>query len=114
VDVVGEALECVILAKLPFRVPTEPVLEARCKRIEEQGGNPFQEYIVPQAVLKFKQGFGRLIRKRSDRGAVLILDRRIIDKPYGKQFLKSLPPCKMVVGSTEEMLDGLTAFFTKR
>ncbi len=111
VDVEGEALECVILARLPFRVPTEPVLEARCQQIEKQGGNAFLEYIVPQAVIKFKQGFGRLIRKATDRGAVLILDRRIVEKFYGKLFIKSLPPCNTVVGTVDEVLKAVREFF---
>lgn len=92
VDVAGEALQCVILPKLPFRVPTEPILEARAEAIEDAGGNAFRDYSVPQAVIKFRQGFGRLIRRRSDRGIVLVLDKRIITKQYGKIFLDSLPP----------------------
>jgi ATP-dependent DNA helicase DinG len=110
VDVEGEALECVIMVKLPFRVPTEPVLEARCQYIEAQGGNPFLEYIVPQAIIKLKQGMGRLIRKRTDRGAVLILDRRIVDKSYGKLFMNSLPPCKVVARTMEEVLGAVGEF----
>lgn len=91
VDVRGEALSCVILPRLPFRVPSEPVQVARAQRIEERGGNSFAELSVPQAVLKFRQGFGRLIRHRDDRGVVIVLDRRITSRGYGSRFLRSLP-----------------------
>ncbi len=91
VDVPGEALSCVILPRLPFRVPSEPVQVARAERIEERGGNSFTDLSVPQAVLKFRQGFGRLIRHRNDRGVVIVLDRRITTKRYGRKFLGSLP-----------------------
>ncbi|MFB0518658.1 MAG: helicase C-terminal domain-containing protein [Acidobacteriota bacterium] len=111
VDVVGEALECVILVKLPFKVPTDPVLEARMEYIQKQGGNPFTEFSVPQAVIKFKQGFGRLIRTRADRGAVLILDKRIVEKSYGEVFLNSLPPCRLIKGAKEQVIKALTKFF---
>ena len=91
VDVRGDALSCVILPRLPFRVPSEPVQVARAQRIEERGGNPFSEMSVPQAVLKFRQGFGRLVRHRDDRGVVLVLDRRITSRRYGGRFIRSLP-----------------------
>ena len=93
VDVVGDALRCVIIARLPFRVPTEPIIQARTQAIEEGGGNPFIEYTVPQAIVKFKQGIGRLIRHRKDRGCILCLDSRLLTKPYGRAFLNSLPTC---------------------
>jgi ATP-dependent DNA helicase DinG len=111
VDVPGDALRLVILTRLPFRVPTEPIIEARVEHMEKQGINSFLEYTVPVAVLKFKQGFGRLIRTRTDRGAVLVLDKRIISKNYGKYFLDSLPRCKKVVGATEEVIKELEIFF---
>ena len=91
VDVAGDALQCVILPKLPFRVPTEPILEARAEAIEAAGGNSFMTYTVPQAVIKFRQGFGRLVRRKTDRGAIVVLDRRVIRKHYGRAFLGSLP-----------------------
>jgi ATP-dependent DNA helicase DinG len=101
VDVAGEALQCVILTRLPFRVPSEPVLRARAEAIEEAGGKAFMEYAVPQAVIKFRQGFGRLIRRKTDHGAIVILDSRVATKFYGKIFLRSLPGVRTVKGPSE-------------
>ncbi|RQW77945.1 MAG: helicase, partial [Geobacter sp.] len=111
VDVKGKALELVVIARLPFRVPTEPILQARAEHIAANGGDPFIEYTVPQAVIKFKQGFGRLIRSRDDRGAVLILDSRVLSKNYGKAFLQSLPDAPVTKGVKGEVLAGMAAFF---
>ncbi len=94
IDVVGEALSVLAIAKLPFNVPNDPVFAARCEQFKE----PFTEYSVPQAVLKLKQGFGRLIRSKTDRGVVALLDRRLMTKGYGATFLNSLPPCKVERG----------------
>lgn len=91
VDVQGEQLSCVIIDKLPFAVPTDPVVAARSRFIEENGGRPFFEYSVPQAVITLKQGIGRLIRSRNDRGVIAVLDPRLRTKGYGKDFLQSLP-----------------------
>ena len=91
VDVPGEQLSCVIIDKLPFAVPSDPIVRARTDRIQAHGGNPFREYHVPQATLALKQGFGRLIRSASDRGVLVMLDNRIVTKSYGKIFLNSLP-----------------------
>jgi len=93
VDVQGEALSCVIIDKLPFAVPTDPVVAARHKYIDGQGGNSFYEYSLPEAVITLKQGLGRLIRSTTDRGVLAVLDPRLRTKSYGRVFLESLPPC---------------------
>ncbi len=99
VDVPGEALSVLVIAKLPFDVPSDPIIAARSETFED----PFNQYSLPEAILRFRQGFGRLIRTQSDRGVVAILDRRILTKRYGKLFLDSLPPCTMRIGSLGEL-----------
>ena len=96
VDVRGESLSNVIITRLPFEVPTHPVMEARVKQIKESGGNEFFEFSLPEAILRLKQGFGRLIRTQTDNGIVVILDPRIRTRNYGRQFLDSLPDCEIV------------------
>src|ERR1700692_1754815 len=91
VDVPGAQLSCVIIDKLPFAVPSDPIVAARVKALQEDGRNAFSEFQVPQAVLALKQGFGRLIRSRTDRGVLSILDNRIQRMQYGKIFMESLP-----------------------
>lgn len=97
VDVPGEALSNVIIVKLPFASPGQPIVEAQIEKIRRSGGNPFYDFQLPEAILKFRQGIGRLIRTRTDRGIVVILDPRVVSKPYGKQFLKALPECEVVI-----------------
>jgi len=94
VDVVGEALSCLIIARLPFALPTDPIVEAR----SEQFDDPFTDYSLPQAILRFRQGFGRLIRSRTDRGAMIVLDSRLRTRRYGRAFLDSLPACEIRAG----------------
>ena len=107
VDVQGEALSCVIIDKLPFAVPSDPVVSARMKAIEEAGGKPFFDYQVPAAVLTLKQGFGRLIRSLEDRGVLVLLDPRVRRQRYGQTFLQSLPPYRMTATITD-----VEAFFS--
>jgi ATP-dependent DNA helicase DinG len=95
VDVRGEQLSCVIIDKLPFAVPTDPIVAARQRYIEDAGGSSFHEYSIPQAIIALKQGLGRLIRSTTDRGVLAVLDPRLRTKPYGRVFLQSMPPCRV-------------------
>ncbi len=102
VDVPGEALSNVIIVRLPFAVPDQPLLAGRLEQIREQGGNPFYDYQLPSAIIKFKQGFGRLIRSKSDKGIVVILDSRIVQKRYGQKFLSAIPKCTVRIVATNK------------
>lgn len=113
IDVAGEALRCVIIAKLPFRVPSEPITEARVEAILAKGGDPFVEYSLPSAIVKFKQGFGRLIRHGNDRGCIICLDTRLINKRYGRYFLESLPACEQCFVNGDELSDHMRNFYRK-
>ena len=97
VDVPGEALSNVILTRLPFAVPDHPLTQAKCERIIAEGGDAFRQFSLPEAILKFRQGVGRLIRTQQDKGIVVILDNRVLTKPYGKAFLAVLPKCPVEV-----------------
>src|SRR6187397_1779764 len=106
VDVVGDALSCVIIDRLPFASPADPLVAARIAAIEARGGHAFHEYQVPLATLTLLQGLGRLIRTRSDRGVLAVLDPRLTRLSYGRRFLSSLPPAPMM-----DDLDDIEAFF---
>ncbi|MFN2492929.1 MAG: ATP-dependent DNA helicase [Pyrinomonadaceae bacterium] len=113
VDVRGEQLSCVIIDKLPFAVPTDPIVAARQRYIEDEGGSSFFEYSVPQAIISLKQGLGRLIRSTTDRGVLAVLDPRLKTKSYGRLFLKSLPQCR-VTSSIEDIGEMFPHEFSKR
>jgi len=102
VDIQGEALSLVVLVKLPFAVPTEPILQARMEALQREGRDPFSHYSVPQASLRLKQGFGRLIRSKTDTGVIAVLDKRIRSRSYGRRFLRDLPPAP-IIDTTEEV-----------
>ncbi|MDQ6830406.1 MAG: helicase [Gemmatimonadota bacterium] len=111
VDVAGEALRGLILAKLPFRVPSEPLTAAHCEAIAAAGGDAFSEFMVPHAALRLKQGFGRLIRSSTDRGCVVLCDPRVVTKNYGEAMLESLPPARRIVAPWSEITGELNTFY---
>ena len=110
VDVPGSPLRGVVIPRIPFKVPTEPVTAARLEAIEARGGSSFAEYMLPHAAIRLKQGAGRLIRARTDRGSILLLDVRLVRKSYGKTLLRSLPPGPLHVGRWHDLREDLTAF----
>jgi ATP-dependent DNA helicase DinG len=107
IDVLGSALSMVVVVRLPFWPPTTPTIAARLERIEAAGKASFYEYSLPQAVLRFKQGFGRLIRSAEDTGVFCVLDKRILEKSYGRLFQKALPEMKRVSGDAAELADAI-------
>jgi Rad3-related DNA helicase len=111
IDVPGEALELLLITKLPFDVPTEPLIAARMEKIKQSGGNPFMDYSVPEAIIKFRQGFGRLIRHKEDFGAVLVCDNRLSRMKYGTHFLDSLPVEAKIYRDKSELMSGLKEWF---
>lgn len=113
VDVPGKALECVIITRLPFAVPDEPLVEAKMEYLEKQGRDPFIHYQIPHAIIMFKQGFGRLIRHKKDIGIVAVLDPRIKTRGYGAKFFNSLPECRNV-STIDELKDGYSQFVTNK
>ncbi|MFB5661704.1 ATP-dependent DNA helicase DinG [Alteribacillus sp. HJP-4] len=113
VDIPGEDLSCLIIVRLPFAPPDEPVMEAKSQHKTQSGSNPFTSLSLPQAVLRFKQGFGRLIRHKQDRGVVIVLDNRLIKSSYGKEFLESLPPVPVKYLPTPTLLNELADFMDK-
>ncbi len=112
VDVPGHALRGLLIARLPFRVPSEPVTAAHCEAIIERGGDPFAEYMVPHAALRLKQGFGRLIRTATDRGAIVIADPRVITKSYGSDLLRALPPSRRLLLPWVDVARQLREFYS--
>lgn len=111
VDVAGESLSCLVVGRLPFAVFTDPVMSARCEQIEAEGSSAFSGFSLPGAVIRFRQGFGRLIRHRNDRGIVIVADRRIVSKRYGKWFQKSLPAEVCAITTREAFLEEIRSFF---
>jgi ATP-dependent DNA helicase DinG len=111
IDAPGKALEMVIICRLPFKVPTEPVILARMEELEVSGSNSFLSLSLPDAIIRLRQGFGRLIRSHSDRGVIVILDSRLVTKNYGRFFLSSLPLTRRIISSPEKILEGILYFF---
>ena len=111
VDVSGEALSCVVLTRLPFAQVGDPVVEARSEKIDREGGSSFRDYALPEAVIKFRQGFGRLIRTKADRGVVIVTDPRIVTKSYGAIFRKSIPASVHTVTELDDLLTRVGDFF---
>ena len=111
VDVAGEALSCVVIARLPFAQVGSPIVEARREQIDRDGGSSFRDYTLPEAVIKFRQGFGRLIRSKRDRGVVVVADPRIVTKNYGAVFRKSIPASVHTVVDLPQLLSDVSDFF---
>ena len=110
VDVAGEALSCVVLARLPFAQVGDPIVEARSEKVDREGGSSFRDYALPEAVIKFRQGFGRLIRTKRDRGVVIVTDPRLVTKTYGAVFRKSIPATVHTVADVGDLLARVVDF----
>jgi ATP-dependent DNA helicase DinG len=110
IDVSGESLSLVVIIRLPFSVPNDPIVDARSQYIADEGKNPFMEYHLPNAALRLQQGVGRLIRSNTDRGVILCLDKRLITKQYGTYIRNSLPPCSFHTGPIDEVLEQIESF----
>ena len=110
IDVIGSALSMIVVVRLPFWPPNSPLTASRMERIEAEGRSSFSEYSLPQALIRFKQGFGRLIRSEQDSGVFCVLDRRIVEKNYGSRFIRSLPEMERVIGSSEEIAERIRCF----
>ncbi len=113
VDAPGNTLRLVIICRLPFRSPNDPVFEARREALERRGGNAFMDLSLPEAVMKFKQGFGRLMRRSSDHGAVVVLDGRLLKKRYGELFLRSLPDTRRCFAEFAEVAAEVERFLDR-
>lgn len=111
VSVPGNALRLVVIPRLPFRVPTDPLRIARHERVQARGGDPFAALSLPEAIMRLRQGFGRLIRSKRDRGVVLILDRRLHTRSYGRRVIRALPPARRVNAPWRRVHEEITAFF---
>jgi len=114
VDVPGESLSCLVIVKLPFAVHTAPVVQARCEEVEARGLSAFRHYTLPSAVIRFKQGAGRLIRSKTDYGVVVVLDRRVLTRNYGSSFLRSLPTSHRACSNPRHLCDMIRAFLASR
>lgn len=113
VDVPGDPLRALVLSKLPFKVPTEPLTAAHCEAIEARGGDAFREYMIPHAALRLKQGFGRLIRTATDQGVVVLMDPRAESKPFGRELVEGLPPARRVIAPWAEVSREITRFYAR-
>ncbi|MCC6928403.1 MAG: hypothetical protein IT359_05345 [Gemmatimonadaceae bacterium] len=113
VDVPGDPLRALVLSKLPFKVPSEPLTAAHCEAIEARGGDAFREYMIPHAALRLKQGFGRLIRSATDQGVVLLMDSRAESKPFGRDMVEGLPPARRLIAPWDEVAREITRFYAR-
>jgi ATP-dependent DNA helicase DinG len=114
IDIQGDNLRCVIIEKLPFDSPSDPIYKAKVALLEEKEMNPFLNYSIPRAVLRLKQGMGRLIRSKTDKGVIAIMDNRIKTQRYGQIFLNSIPPAKLIYGNLKTIVREAEEFFVSR